>query len=198
MFCPVQYIMFFCEVHLSFFDCSFLLISFLFCRNKGTYCMYSTLWSCLFPLYPMCQYIHQNISPHADPWALNDTWGEKCLQMLFLMRYIHLPLILYFYLFILGCWQKALMLTDAAFVWSKIMLSVILNNDIICNLFKITDLFYIYFKMYSVSVIWRLKFQQPLLQSSVSHDPSGIIPNMLIWCSRKKYCYYQCWKCCTA
>ncbi len=39
-------------------------------------------------------------------------------------------------------------------------------------------------------------FQQPLLQSSVSHVPS----DMMIWCSINisYYYYHQCWKYCTA
>ncbi len=38
----------------------------------------------------------------------------------------------------------------------------------------------------------KLNFQQLLLPSSVSHDPSQI--NTLTWCSRNKFCYYQYWK----
>jgi len=33
-----------------------------------------------------------------------------------------------------------------------------------------------------------------LFQSSASQDPSEVIKNMLIWCSRNIYFYYQCWK----
>ncbi len=46
--------------------------------------------------------------------------------------------------------------------------------------------------MHYISVMAKLNFQQLLLPSSVSHDPSQI--NTLTWCSRNKFCYYQYWK----
>ncbi len=55
----------------------------------------------------------------------------------------------------------------------------------------------IYFKMQFILVMAKLNFQQPLFQSSVSHDPSNHC-NMLICCSRHISTYYPCLKrlCC--
>ncbi len=69
-------------------------------------------------------------------------------------------------------WKKSLMLAKAAFIWSQNTIkTVILWNNIITiqNNFSIL----IYFKMYFCE--GNFNFQQPLLQFSVSHDPSEII-----------------------
>ncbi len=51
---------------------------------------------------------------------------------------------------------------------------------------------WIYFKMWFISVITELDFQQPLLQFAVSHNPSEII--LICWCGAQEtfFYYYQC------
>ncbi len=121
MFCPVQYIVFFCEVNFSFFWFFFLFFLFFwflscFVGTEGpsictvlfeVVCSHSLL--CAIGLLP-----HRNCSisfvllitsirtysPHADPWALNDTWGEEMsIDVMFNKIHGHLPLMLCFLLF---------------------------------------------------------------------------------------------------
>ncbi len=80
------------------------------------------------------------------------------------------------------------MLTKADQKYSKtVMFEILLQFKVTVFHFNISEIVFI-------PVMEKLDFQQPLLQSSVSHDSSEIILITLIWCLKKYlFSYFFYW-----